>query len=320
MRRLKNIKVWWISLVDKGANQKQIVCKCGDGVSALGKEVPLPLPPKTERAGQRRDTVATFHKLQKNEQKHIVYGIVYAPEQEDSQGDIADAETIEKASQEFMKHLNLHHIDRQHNQEFQQAYVVENWIVRQGDELFGEDVGSWAMGIKIEDEFLWERCLSGDITGLSLYGEAITDDFEETHIENVAVPLGAVSAVPKAEMPLLHKIYELLQKVFTHDEKRGGGVLPPPEKIEKQEGNIMDEKTKVEVTELLKSLLSEQVKTPFEELKTELTKQKNEYVEPLETLQKELTQLRTDYAVLKAEIAQSYGQEQDHPLEKMSFI
>lgn len=166
MRKLKKLKVDFVSLVDKGANQKQIICKNSDNPGQILKTIAIS---KT------------------NKVKKMVYGIVYAPDEVDAHGDTADAETIEKASQEFMKSLKLHNIDKQHNLEVQKAYVAENWIVRKGDELFSE-VGAWAQGIKIEDEELWKECESGEITGFSLYGTAEVEEVEdESKLEKTIV-------------------------------------------------------------------------------------------------------------------------------------
>lgn len=153
-RKLKNINVKFVSLVDKGANGKDIILKTAEDI---GKSLKTIVLAKTDKV------------------KKMVYGIVYAPGEEDSQGDFSTAEEIEKASQLFMKSMRIQNIDKQHNMEVQKAFVAENWIVRKGDEYFNE-VGAWAVGIKIEDEELWKACESGEIGGLSLFGYAETEE------------------------------------------------------------------------------------------------------------------------------------------------
>ena len=111
MRKLKNLKVYWVSLVDNGANKKEIILKNKDGGSLL----------KTIQIA-KTDPV-----------KKMVYGIVYPVNEVDAHGDTADAETVEKACYDFMKSLRALQIDKQHNLEAQKAFVAENWIVRKGD-------------------------------------------------------------------------------------------------------------------------------------------------------------------------------------------
>ena len=45
------------------------------------------------------------------------------------------------------------------------AYVIESFIVREGDPDFIE--GSWVIGMKVVDDDLWERILSNEINGYS---------------------------------------------------------------------------------------------------------------------------------------------------------
>ena len=160
-RRLKNINVSIISLVDKGANLKQILFKSKDS-----PEIP---------------TYSTQIKILKTDPaKRMVYGIVYSPEETDSQGDIASAEEIEKASQVFMKNGRTNQVDKQHDGNPDEGFIAENWITREGDALFKDSApeGSWAVGIKVEDNDTWSEVEKGEITGLSLAGSAQTKDLE----------------------------------------------------------------------------------------------------------------------------------------------
>jgi hypothetical protein len=259
-RKLKNLKVSYVSLVDKGANQKQIICKMADSGSF----------------------VKSFDIIRKDEAKKMVYGIVYAPDQVDAHGDFADAETIEKASQEFMRSLKIHNIDKQHNLEKQQAFVAENWIVRKGDELFPEETGAWAQGIKIEDEELWKACECGEITGLSLYGEA---EIEE---------------VSKEDESVLEKILKTLKGLVWEVQTQKKETVSNKQQDNKQTKMEvpMDEKTKTEVSELIKNAV--------DTVKTELTT--------------EIEKLKTENETLKAKLAKSNSNNQDDPAKEVSFI
>ena len=148
---LKDIDVTFISLVRKGANKKTIIFKSAEEAEDL-KEIEI----------KKFDN-----------KKGIVYGIVYAPDEVDTQGDLAKADEIEKASQNFMRNLSNHNVDKQHSFEKEDAFVSESWIVRKNDELFpDEKQGAWAVAIKVESDELKKEIEDGNITGLSMAGSA----------------------------------------------------------------------------------------------------------------------------------------------------
>lgn len=156
-RKLTELEVQWISLVDAGANGKAITYKSR---SATG-DSPTGAPLRTVQVAKADDD------------KRLVYGIVYAPDQVDSHGDYADAATIERAAHQFLRDLNAQNVDTQHNLQKAAAYVAESWIVNKGDAQFADDPGAWAVVIKVDDDDLWQAIKSGEIGGISLYGRAI---------------------------------------------------------------------------------------------------------------------------------------------------
>lgn len=156
-RRLKDIDVYFISLVEKGANKKKIIYK-GDN--------PAESPDM--------DKIVSIKKI--DEEKRIVYGIVYSPEETDSQGDVASAQEIEKAAYAFMKNSRTKKVDKDHDEVPDEGYVAEIWITKEVDALFPEDPqGSWAVGIKVEKDDTWQAIKKGEITGFSMMGRAVAD-------------------------------------------------------------------------------------------------------------------------------------------------
>lgn len=152
--RLTNINVEWISLVKKGANKRSVIFK------SAGKKTNAP-----------ELRMIPIEKV--DEEKRMIFGVVYAPDDLDTDGEFANAEDIEKAAHAFMKDLKNTNIDKQHNENPEKAFVAESWIVRKGDPLFSDEKeGAWAVGIKIEDEDLWKSAKEGDIGGLSMGGTA----------------------------------------------------------------------------------------------------------------------------------------------------
>lgn len=148
MHELKDLVVEFISLVKSPANGKPLVLK-GDG------------KPAEIRLAKMDDALMR------------AYGIVYAPDQVDSQGDFASRDTIRKAQGRFMRDLNLKNIDANHSFRTEQAFVAESWLIRGQDPLFPDEAdGAWAVGVQINDADLWKQLKSGELTGLSLAGYA----------------------------------------------------------------------------------------------------------------------------------------------------
>ncbi len=171
-KKLKDIAISHISLVKAGANGKEIIYKSSDVAPSYAKEI----------------------KIAKNdEEKGVVYGIVYSPDQEDSQGDFADAEQIEKAAYAFMKNRNTLNVDQNHDFVNKSAYVAESWLLRKGDAIFpDESEGSWAVAIKLDSEELKEAVKKGQIAGLSMAGVALREEVEKA---TKAETKGAIEAL-----------------------------------------------------------------------------------------------------------------------------
>jgi len=151
-KQLEKIIVTHISLVKAGANGAEIIYKSAEGAPTHTKEVKL---------------------IKFDEKKGIVYGVVYAPDKVDSQGDFAKAEDIEKAAYNFMKQLNGLNVDKNHSFKNEDAFVAESWLIKDGDALFpDEPIGTWAVAIKLESESLKKDVASGEIAGLSMAGSA----------------------------------------------------------------------------------------------------------------------------------------------------
>ncbi len=159
MPELKDLTVNFISLVAKPANGKPLVLK-----------------------SQGKPTVFALEKM--DDALMRAYGIVYSPDQTDSQGDFATADTIRQAATRFMRQKNQDNVDKEHSYSEEAAFVAETWLVRSQDPLFpGEPDGAWAVGIQINDADLWKQLKSGELAGLSLAGYAkVVDPNEPVNI------------------------------------------------------------------------------------------------------------------------------------------
>ncbi len=154
-RQLKNLKVNYIALVQRPANNKSMVLKSNHHPFILKK---------------------TDDDLQR------AYGIVYSPDEEDLQGDMASAETIRQAANQFMRDGLQKNIDIEHSfQPVDNTYLAESWLIRKDDPLFPlEKEGAWAVGIQIDDPTIWQQFKNGQYSGISLAGSAEIEQVGKT--------------------------------------------------------------------------------------------------------------------------------------------
>jgi len=111
-----------------------------------------------------------------DEEERVVKGVVYKPNEVDSQGDWMTAEDIKKAAYHFMKQLRLQNVDTGHNFVKAEAYVCESYIANSNDPE-GYPKGAWIVAMKIEDDTLWADIVRGEYQAFSMYGkgQAIND-------------------------------------------------------------------------------------------------------------------------------------------------
>jgi hypothetical protein len=112
-----------------------------------------------------------------DDDQHLVYGEVYAPNRQDSQGEFMRAETILKMAHEFLRSGRMDQIDVMHdNQVVPGCSVVESYIAQKGDPTFIP--GSWVVAVHVPDEKLWQAIKRGDINGFSM--EALVTKHRQT--------------------------------------------------------------------------------------------------------------------------------------------
>lgn len=105
-----------------------------------------------------------------DDEQHLIYGEVYAPNVPDSQGDFMQAAEIQKMAHDFLRKGRTAKVDTNHDNKVNGSAVVESFIARDGDETFIP--GSWVVGIHVPDDTLWGMVKSGDINGFSFEGRA----------------------------------------------------------------------------------------------------------------------------------------------------
>jgi hypothetical protein len=150
--QLSSIAITHISLVKAGANGKSIIYKSSDAKPSYMKQI----------------------EIKKSDEEGVVYGIVYSPDEVDTDGDYATADEIKKAAYSFMKNKNTANVDKDHSFDIEKAYIAQSWIIKSGDATFpDEKEGSWAVAIQLEDDALIKSVKDGEIAGISMAGTAM---------------------------------------------------------------------------------------------------------------------------------------------------
>lgn len=253
-KQLKKIRVTHISLVKKGANGAEIIYKSAT----------------TEPTHTREVKLSKF-----DEKEGIVYGVVYAPDKVDTQGDFAKVEDIKEAAYDFMKQLNGHNVDKNHSFQNEDAYVAESWLTKSGDPLFpDEPVGTWAVAIQLESDELKKSVASGEIAGLSMAGSA-----KKTEVKKEDEDGSSIKKMTEGILGVLKDIQTRIAK-----QSQGGEEIKDSNEFEKSMATIKStleplqetvQKMTTQNTELVKQ------NTLLKEEKEELSKRVSDLEESL---------------------------------------
>lgn len=99
--------------------------------------------------------------------QRLVWGVVYAPNVPDSDGEFMTAGTIQKMAYDFMRKLAQDKVDHEHNNELTPGVcIVESFVARKGDPDFPE--GAWVACAHVNDDALWDKVEKGEINGFSV--------------------------------------------------------------------------------------------------------------------------------------------------------
>lgn len=131
---------------------------------------PGPVNPPPPQKPARKGRVSI---MKADKHKQIVYGVVTAPMEVDTQDEYMTAEEIEKSAHSYL--VNSRVVGKQHTK-VADASVVESYIAPQDLEFAGQygpqsvPKGSWVIGVKVNNPDLWQKVLDGEITGFSVGG------------------------------------------------------------------------------------------------------------------------------------------------------
>ena len=122
------------------------------------------------------EPILKFDILKVDKKQHIVGGIVYEPNAEDTQGDYTTAPEIQKAMYGFMEKYadNTNRIKVMHHGEAFQFPILESFQPEE-DTKKGKHMvkaGAWWLMVKVTEPAIWAQIESGDLTGWSMGGTA----------------------------------------------------------------------------------------------------------------------------------------------------
>ena len=141
---------------------EKIEMRCTEDLSKFGEkkfEVEVPVVPVLKAA---------------KEDEHIVYGIVYEPDEVDAQGDEANAEEIRKAAYKYMEEVQTFKV--MHKGRNVKVRILENYLAPVDFTIEGKSIkkGSWVLVTRILDKKIWKAIKKGKLTGYSMAGYART--------------------------------------------------------------------------------------------------------------------------------------------------
>ena len=135
----------------------------------------------------------------KSEYERLVFGEVYAPRHADTYEDAMTSAEVKKAAYNFMKKMRNDRIDLMHNEEETGSYVVESFLARSGDPD-GFIEGAWVVGVKVENDGIWNQIVKGEINGFSLSGTA-TVNTRKVPVDHVTYASGTTELSMDALLP-----------------------------------------------------------------------------------------------------------------------
>ena len=152
----------------------------------------------------RRNAEVVLKQDSDDAEKRISYAPAMIPREPDKEGDVVGTATVENAAHDYLAEHGG--VDTDHNLIDGKGEVVESWIepeARSWDLPNGKSkeypAGTWMLGIKWESE-PWERIKAGELTGLSIYGQAEKVRLGKSVDKEFVVPFAAEGVV--------HVVYE----------------------------------------------------------------------------------------------------------------
>lgn len=119
-----------------------------------------------------------------DEEKRIVCGPALIPDKKilrvDESGEpfyaFFSEDTVRHISEEFLKDGKTHSFNLQHEEDVDDLYITESWIIENPEldksHALGMNLpkGTWMLAAKIPNDYIWARVKSGELRGFSIDG------------------------------------------------------------------------------------------------------------------------------------------------------
>ena len=158
-----------------------------------------------------------------SDERHMVYGAALIPDMDIYRNDGENEyyisfskESISKMSQDFMKEYRQHEVKTDHEDVANEVCVVESWLVEDSykdkSNALGINVpvGTWFVGMKVNNVETWERIKAGELKGFSVESLVSLEEFSK--IDNNM-------EINANEMGFWNKMKEVLAEAFSKKEE-----------------------------------------------------------------------------------------------------
>ena len=249
-----------------------------------------------------------------SDERHICYGPALIPNKDIYRNNGEQEfyinfteESIIKMSQDFMKNYKQHEVNLQHEEDVDEVYVCESWIVEdpykdKANALgFNVPKNTWMVGMKVNNIDTWERVKSGELKGFSVESAIHLEEFNKQKNDNMEVN----------NESFWKQLKEVISECFTSPKIEEKVEEPIEEKLEEEKPTeTPQEAPKAEEPTPVKEETKEAPVEPKNEVKEEVKveepkeepKQDNHLEELIGNLKEEIAALKEMNQGLQAKI------------------
>lgn len=261
--------------------------------------------------------------------KHMVYGAALIPDKDIYRNNGEQEfyisftkESIEKMSQDFLKDYRQHNVTLDHETDASDVTVVESWL--KADALYDKSVaigldkdlpvGTWIVGMKVNQIDVWDRIKSGELKGFSVESLISLEEFNkqdntmiDTNEENFWTKLKSI--LSEAFNAKKEEVTEQIETMDSELEEQ-----TPTEPIEEPQVEATIEEPIVEPT-VEEEPVSEPLNEPSVEEPVEEEAKPNPLEELIKNLNDEIKALKESNASLQEKISGLEKQPSANPIK-----
>ena len=236
-----------------------------------------------------------------SDERHICYGPALIPNKDIYRNNGEQEfyinfteDSITKMSQEFMKDYRQHEINLQHEENVDEVYVCESWLVEdpykdKANALgFNVPKNTWMVGLKVNNIDTWERVKSGELRGFSVESAIRLEEFNNQEKNNETMEV--------ENETFWTRMRDVIKEAFTlasKDKEAEEELMASEEKFEEEKPTETPvEEPKVEEPTEVKEEPKEEPVEPKNEPKEEPKKEDNHLEELINNLKEEIAALK----------------------------